>query len=97
VVSQISAQQQFEVIFTLSRNEAAYTLDTATGATQVIHKVMDTANEVAVKSFVSELKEQGIKLSLIICTTGILHQQSISENSDDVVTLKPEKRLGGNK
>jgi NAD(P)-dependent dehydrogenase (short-subunit alcohol dehydrogenase family) len=93
VVNQLSAQQQFDVIFTLSRSEAAYTLDSTTTATQVIHKVMDTANEVAVKSFVSELKEQGIKLSLVICTTGILHQQSISAGTDDVVTLKPEKRL----
>jgi NAD(P)-dependent dehydrogenase (short-subunit alcohol dehydrogenase family) len=90
VVRQLSEQPQFETIFTLSRNAATFT---HTASTQVLHKVMDTANEVAVKSFIDELKEQGIKLSLVICTTGILHQEPASVDGADVVKLKPEKRL----
>jgi NAD(P)-dependent dehydrogenase (short-subunit alcohol dehydrogenase family) len=90
VVRQLSAQPQFETIFTLSRGEAT---DAHDASTQVVHKVMDTANEVAVKSFIDELKAQGIKLSLIICTTGILHQESVSADGTEGVKLKPEKRL----
>lgn len=90
VVSQLSEQPQFETIFTLSRSEAN---DGHAGSTQVIHKVMDTANEVAVKSFIDELKGQGIKLSLVICTTGILHQESVAVDGIEGVKLKPEKRL----
>jgi NAD(P)-dependent dehydrogenase (short-subunit alcohol dehydrogenase family) len=87
VVRQLSEQPNFETIFTLSRSAANFT---HTASTQVLHKVMDTANEVAVKSFIDELKGQGIKLSLVICTTGILHQEP---DGADVVKLRPEKRL----
>ncbi|MFT5712985.1 MAG: NAD(P)-dependent dehydrogenase (short-subunit alcohol dehydrogenase family) [Glaciecola sp.] len=90
VVKQLSEQPKFETIFTLSRSAATFT---PTDSTQVVHKIMDTANETAVKSFIDELKEQGIKLSLVICTTGILHQESVSADGADVVKLKPEKRL----
>ncbi|MFT7258794.1 MAG: short-subunit dehydrogenase, partial [Glaciecola sp.] len=90
VVRQLSEQPKFETIFTLSRSAATFTHD---ASTQVVHKVMDTANEVAVKSFIDELKGQGIKLSLVICTTGILHQEPVSVDGADVVKLKPEKRL----
>lgn len=97
VVKQMSAQARFHTIFTLSRSAAAYPVDNATTTTAIVHKVMDTANELAVKEFVDDLKKQGIKLSLVICTTGILHQQAESTAaegaSSNVVTLKPEKRL----
>jgi len=92
VVSQLSAQPDFATIFTLSRSPARYSLDSKASSTQIIHKVLDTANEAAVKTFIDELKGLGIKLSLVICTTGILHQESDSAG-DDGVTLKPEKRL----
>jgi NAD(P)-dependent dehydrogenase (short-subunit alcohol dehydrogenase family) len=90
VVKQLSDQPKFETIFTLSRSAATFT---QTASTQVVHKVMDTGNEAAVKSFIDELKDQGIKLSLVICTTGILHQEAVSADGTDVVKLKPEKRL----
>lgn len=88
VVKQLS-EQQFATIFTLSRTPLTFP-DDASG-TKIVHQAMDTANENAVKTFISNLKNNGIKLSLVICTTGILHQAS--DGNDNIIALKPEKRL----
>lgn len=93
VVSQVSAQQRFDTIYTLSRGDAAYNTNDFSAHTKLIHKAMDTASEAAVKSFIDELKNDGVKLSLVICTTGILHQVENSQSTPVVVGLKPEKRL----
>lgn len=93
VVSQVSAQHRFDTIYTLSRSEAAYNNSDISAHTKLIHKAMDTANEAAVKSFIEELKDNGVKLSLVICTTGILHQEANTQSTPEVVGLKPEKRL----
>lgn len=93
VVSQVSAQQHFDTIYTLSRSEAAYDAADDSAHTKLVHRAMDTSDEVAVKGFVDELKEQGVKLALVICTTGILHQEANSQSTPKAVGLKPEKRL----
>lgn len=93
VVKQLSDQHLFTTIFTLSRSAAGYDAADEQGGPQLVHKIMDTADEVAVKNFVNELKSEGIKLSLVICTTGILHQETVQDNALGSVSLKPEKRL----
>jgi NAD(P)-dependent dehydrogenase (short-subunit alcohol dehydrogenase family) len=50
------------------------------------HFTFDSSNESDIKAFVAELSAKEVKLSNIICTTGVLH------TSGDK-TLKPEKRL----
>lgn len=93
VVRQASAQQQFDTIYTLSRGELAYDINADSSHTKLVHKAIDTANEVAVKTFIDELKDEGVKLSLVICTTGILHQEANTQSTPEIVGLKPEKRL----
>jgi NAD(P)-dependent dehydrogenase (short-subunit alcohol dehydrogenase family) len=94
VVKQISDQNLFTTIFTLSRSKAGYDANDEPSSPSLVHKIMDTADELEVKNFVNELKSVGIKLSLVICTTGILHQETaVDDNALGSVTLKPEKRL----
>ncbi len=93
VVSQVSAQHQFDTVYTLSRGEAAYNTGNFSTPTKLIHKAMDTANEADVKNFIEELKDNGVKLSLVICTTGILHQEANTQSIPEIIGLKPEKRL----
>ncbi len=93
VVSQASAQQQFDTIYTLSRGERTYDTNADSANTKLVHQVMDTADEVAVKFFIDQLKDKGVKLSLVICTTGILHQEANTQSIPEIVKLKPEKRL----
>lgn len=50
------------------------------------HTQLDSSDENAVQSFIGGLKEQGVKLSVVICTTGVLHTSGDKK-------LKPEKRL----
>jgi NAD(P)-dependent dehydrogenase (short-subunit alcohol dehydrogenase family) len=90
VVKQVCAQESYKTVFTLSRSEVEFSSDTGT---EVIHKAMDTSDELAVKGFTDDLKTQGIQLSLVICTTGILHQQASDDANTKAIALKPEKRL----
>jgi NAD(P)-dependent dehydrogenase (short-subunit alcohol dehydrogenase family) len=50
------------------------------------HTQLDSTNEEQVANFVKGLKEQGVSLHSVICTTGVLH-------TSGNMTLKPEKRL----
>ncbi|MFT6267752.1 MAG: NAD(P)-dependent dehydrogenase (short-subunit alcohol dehydrogenase family) [Alphaproteobacteria bacterium] len=50
------------------------------------HFTFDSTNESDIKAFVTELSAKQVKLSQVVCTTGVLH------TSGDK-TLKPEKRL----
>ncbi|MGK0372527.1 MAG: NAD(P)-dependent dehydrogenase (short-subunit alcohol dehydrogenase family), partial [Glaciecola sp.] len=50
------------------------------------HFTFDSTNESHIKAFVTELSAKQVKLSQVVCTTGVLH------TSGDK-TLKPEKRL----
>lgn len=91
VVKQLVANGQYATIFTLSRGQLNQDFTFNGSNTNVVHKAMDTANEAQVKDFVQGLKTNNVKLSLVICTTGILHQQSTE--GEDTLMLKPEKRL----
>ncbi|WP_412972376.1 SDR family NAD(P)-dependent oxidoreductase [Glaciecola sp. MF2-115] len=90
IVKQVCAQQRFHTVFTLSRSDAAFSVE---GNSKVVHQAMDTSNETAVKAFTKDLKKQGVQLSLVICATGILHQQASSNAEENTIGLKPEKRL----
>ena len=79
VVKQMSEQQAFSTIFTVSRGEALLLTDSQQKNTRIVHNTIDTADEVAVKNFVTDLESNGIKLSLVICTTGILHQNNAKD------------------
>ena len=91
VVKQLNAQGNFHTIYTLSRSALDKATTQNAGNTQIVHQAMDTSNEHAVKQFVQELKAGGVKFSLVVCTTGILHQQA--EVDGKTISLKPEKRL----
>lgn len=103
VVKQIREQQTFSTIYTVSRREAAYDAvpfsnaplsnDSPQSTLRIVHKVMDTADATAVKNFVDDLRSHEIKLSLVICTTGILHQETAQSGDSSAVKLRPEKRL----
>ncbi|MFT5543021.1 MAG: NAD(P)-dependent dehydrogenase (short-subunit alcohol dehydrogenase family) [Glaciecola sp.] len=93
VVKQMSELHTYSTIYTLSRSEARFDVVAGQRSSRVLHKVMDTADEVAVRNFINDLKIEGIKLSLVICTTGILHQETSQGSESDKVSLKPEKRL----
>jgi len=54
--------------------------------TNQLNYQIDSSNEIEVRNFVHALKQENIFLSLVICTTGILHTSGEKQ-------LKPEKRL----
>lgn len=79
LVSQLCGEPQ-NVVYTVSRSAFE-----GIHATQQ-HTQLDSNNESEVQEYVKHLHAQGIKLSKVICTSGVLH------TSGDK-TLKPEKRL----
>ncbi len=48
--------------------------------------ILNSSNEDEIKNFVQMLKEDGIKLNTVICTSGVLHREGER-------ALKPEKKL----
>lgn len=85
VVKQLLNDQSIDTVFTVARGDL-HGIEVASSRVQ--HQTMDTADESAVKDYVEQLKASNQKLSIVICTTGILHQ-----TSDSGTPLKPEKRL----
>lgn len=80
VVTQLCASDDYTAVHCVSR----------TTMSNPHHKVQayqfDSSDEEQVNQFATAIKQQGVKFSLVICTTGVLHASGDIE-------LKPEKRL----
>jgi NAD(P)-dependent dehydrogenase (short-subunit alcohol dehydrogenase family) len=80
IVKQLCTNETTTTVLSVSRTPAQNAYENNR------HFVFDSTNEEDIQAFVEDLRANNIKLSQVICTTGVLHTSGCK-------TLKPEKRL----
>ena len=79
-VKQLCSMSDISKIYTVARQPTKYSHK------KQYHSTFDTTDDAEIRQYVHQLRKDKIELSLVICCSGVLHQ-------DSPVPLQPEKRL----